>query len=148
MILKAVRGEKLPVYGDGGNRRDWIYVGDHVRGLVLALARGRVGETYNFGGNCEMRNTDVVRAIVDAVNLECPDLHRDAGELITFVEDRPGHDRRYAIDSAKAASELGWRPSQTFSTGLRKSVRWYLDHAPWVGEIESGNYRMERLGLG
>ena len=147
MIQKVIRGEKLPVYGDGLNVRDWLYVEDHARGIALALVRGRLGETYNIGGKCEMKNIDVVHAIIDAVNAERPELKRAAEGLITFVTDRPGHDRRYAIDCGKLERELGWQPLETFATGLRKSVRWYLDNAAWVKEIEEKKYKLERLGL-
>ena len=148
MIQKVIRGEKLPVYGDGSNVRDWLYVEDHARGLALSLVKGRIGETYNIGGKCEMKNIDVVHAIIDAVNRERPELKRTAEELITYVKDRPGHDRRYAIDCSKIESELGWQPLQTFASGLQKSVRWYLDNETWVKDIESKKYQMERLGQG
>ena len=147
MIQKVIRGEKLPVYGDGSNVRDWLYVEDHARGLALALVRGRTGEVYNIGGKCEMKNIDVVHAIIDAVNAERPGLKRTPEELVTFVTDRPGHDRRYAIDCSKIGRELGWQPLETFATGLRKSVRWYLDHETWVKEIEEKKYKLGRLGL-
>ena len=132
MVQKVIRGEKLPVYGDGSNVRDWLYVEDHCRGLTLSLLKGEIGETYNIGGKCEMKNIDVVHAIIAAVNAERPDLKRTPEELISFVKDRPGHDRRYAIDCGKIGRELGWQPRETFETGLRKSVRWYLDHEKWV----------------
>ena len=147
MIQKVIRGEKLPVYGDGSNVRDWLYVEDHARGLALALVRGQIGETYNIGGKCEMKNIDVVHAIIAAVNAERPELKRTAEDLITFVKDRPGHDRRYAIDCSKIERELGWQPLETFATGLRKSVRWYLDNDAWVKEIEEKKYKLERLGI-
>ena len=136
MIQKVIRGEKLPVYGDGSNVRDWLYVEDHCRGLTLAVLKGEVGETYNIGGKCEMKNIDVVHAIIAAVNAERPDLKREPEDLITFVKDRPGHDRRYAIDCSKIGRELGWEPRETFDTGMRKTVRWYLDNAKWIAEIE------------
>jgi len=148
MIQKVIRGEKLPVYGDGSNVRDWLYVEDHARGLALALVRGRPGEVYNIGGKCEMKNIDVVHAIITAVNAERPELKRTPESLITFVTDRPGHDRRYAIDCGKIERELGWQPLETFATGLRKSVRWYLDNEAWVKEIEDKKYNLERLGQG
>ncbi|MBX7208206.1 MAG: dTDP-glucose 4,6-dehydratase [Verrucomicrobiaceae bacterium] len=146
MIQKVIRGEKLPVYGDGSNVRDWLYVEDHARGLALALVRGRPGEVYNIGGKCEMKNIDVVHAIIAAVNAERPGLKRTPEGLITFVTDRPGHDRRYAINCGKIDRELGWQPLETFATGLRKSVRWYLDNEAWVKEIEDKKYNLERLG--
>jgi dTDP-glucose 4,6-dehydratase len=145
MIQKVLRGESLPVYGDGSNVRDWLYVEDHCRGLALALFKGEVGETYNIGGKCEMKNIEVVHAIIDAVNAERPDLNRRAEDLITYVRDRPGHDRRYAIDCSKIERELGWTPQETFQSGLRRSVRWYLDHPEWVEEIEA-KYQLQRLG--
>ena len=145
MIQKVLRGEKLPVYGDGSNVRDWLYVEDHCRGLTLSVMKGEVGETYNIGGKCEMKNIDVVHAIIAAVNAERPDLNRDPKELITFVKDRPGHDRRYAIDCSKIGRELGWEPQETFDSGMRKTVRWYLDNAEWINEIER-KYQLQRLG--
>ena len=145
MVLKVLRGEKLPVYGDGSNVRDWLYVEDHARGLTLALVKGEIGETYNIGGKCEMKNLDVVHAIIAAVNHERPDLGRTPEGLITFVKDRPGHDRRYAIDCGKIERELGWRPLETFATGLRKSVAWYLGNPEWVARIEK-KYQLQRLG--
>ncbi len=146
MINKVVRGEKLPVYGDGTNVRDWLYVEDHARGLFLALVKGQTGETYNIGGKCEMRNIDVVHTLIAAVNAERPELKRTPEDLITFVKDRPGHDRRYAIDCSKIERELGWAPQETFATGLQRTVRWYLDNAKWMEDIQSGNYQLQRLG--
>jgi len=145
MIQKVLRGEKLPVYGDGSNVRDWLYVEDHCRGLTTGLLKGQFGETYNIGGKCEMKNIDVVHAIIAAVNAERPDLKRTPQDLITYVKDRPGHDRRYAIDCSKIQRELGWQPKETFESGLRKSVRWYLDNAAWVADIEK-KYQLQRLG--
>jgi dTDP-glucose 4,6-dehydratase len=146
MIQKVIRGEKLPVYGDGTNVRDWLYVEDHCRGLFLALVKGQTGETYNIGGKCEMKNIDVVRAIINAVNTERPDLKRTPEDLITFVKDRPGHDRRYAIDCTKIERELGWQPRETFASGLQRTVRWYLDHEAWIKGIEDKSYQLQRLG--
>lgn len=145
MIQKVLRGESLPVYGDGSNVRDWLYVEDHCRGLALAMVKGEIGETYNIGGKCEMKNIDVVHAIINAVNAERPELNRRAEDLITYVKDRPGHDRRYAIDCSKIERELGWAPLETFETGLRRSVRWYLENVDWVQEIEA-KYQLQRLG--
>lgn len=145
MIQKVLRGEKLPVYGDGSNVRDWLYVEDHCRGLTLAVLKGGVGETYNIGGKCEMKNIDVVHALIAAVHAESPNLKKDAKELITYVKDRPGHDRRYAIDCSKIGRELGWEPQETFDSGMRKTVRWYLDNAEWIDEIER-KYQLQRLG--
>ncbi len=147
MIRKTLRGEALPVYGDGTNVRDWLYVEDHCRGLVLALARGLPGRTYVIGGKCEMRNIDVVRALIETVRELAPGkVTKSADELITFVTDRPGHDRRYAINPARIGAELGWQPRENFATGLRRTVQWYLDHEDWIRKIEDGSYRGERLG--
>ncbi|MBC8023350.1 MAG: dTDP-glucose 4,6-dehydratase [Burkholderiales bacterium] len=140
MISNALEGKALPVYGDGRQVRDWLYVKDHCEAIRLVLARGRPGETYNIGGNAERRNIEVVNAICDALQALRP---RDTGfkRLITSVADRPGHDRRYAIDATKIRTELGWSPRESFETGLAKTVRWYLDNAPWVAEVKSGEYR-------
>jgi dTDP-glucose 4,6-dehydratase len=148
MISKVVKGEKLPVYGDGTNVRDWLYVEDHCRGLALALVRGEKGETYNIGGKCEMKNIDVVHALIAAVNHERPELNRTPEGLITYVKDRPGHDRRYAIDCSKIERELGWAPRETFATGLQRTVNWYLSNEPWMEAIQAGTYQLERLGQG
>ena len=144
MIAKASRGEKLPVYGDGSNVRDWLFVEDHARGLTLALVAGNPGETYNIGGRNEMKNLDVVKILLS--ELRAAGVASATEELITFVADRPGHDWRYAIDCRKIERELGWTPQETFATGIRKTVRWYLDHTTWVDRIEAGTYRGERLG--
>jgi len=147
MIRKTLMGEPLPVYGDGTNVRDWLYVEDHCRGLAAALFCGKPGQTYVIGGKCEMRNIDVVHAIIETVRELAPDkVTRSADELITYVTDRPGHDRRYAINPARIERELGWKPKETFSTGLRRTVQWYLDHEEWIRQIEDGSYRGERLG--
>jgi dTDP-glucose 4,6-dehydratase len=139
MIVNATAGKPLPVYGDGANVRDWLYVGDHCAAICAVLARGRVGETYNVGGSEEMTNLAVVRAICALLAEAKPG--RDYDALVTFVADRPGHDRRYAIDSAKIRRELGWEPAETFASGMRKTVRWYLDNAPWIAGVTSGDYR-------
>ncbi len=147
MIRKTLRGEALPVYGDGGNIRDWLHVGDHARGLTMALRAGMPGETYAIGGRCEMSNLEVVRALIETVRELAPERNiKPADELIRFVTDRPGHDRRYAIDPSRISRELGWEPKETFATGLRKTVQWYLDHEDWIASIEDGSYRGERLG--
>jgi dTDP-glucose 4,6-dehydratase len=146
MILNAVEGKPLPVYGSGENVRDWLYVEDHAEALILAVERGRVGESYNVGGRSERRNIDVVRAICDLVDEMIPDPVGSRSRLIRFVEDRPGHDLRYAIDCSKIERELGWTPLETFETGLRKTVRWYLENRKWWEDIRSGRYRGERLG--
>ena len=147
MIINAIEGRPLPVYGRGENIRDWLYVEDHAAALMLVARTGVVGESYNVGGRNEWRNLDVVYAICDLMNEFRP---RDGGyrDLVSFVEDRPGHDLRYAIDSAKIERELGWRPAERFETGLRKTVRWYLDNPAWWQAIRSGKYRGERLGVG
>jgi dTDP-glucose 4,6-dehydratase (EC 4.2.1.46) len=140
MLLNALRGEPLPVYGDGANVRDWLYVDDHARALRLVLERGRVGEVYNIGGRAERRNLDVVHTLCATLDRLRP-AARPYAELIQFVRDRPGHDRRYAIDSSKIAHELGWQPQETFESGLERTVRWYLDHPEWVDGVTSGDYR-------
>ena len=148
-ILNALEGKPLPVYGRGENVRDWLFVDDHADALLTILERGRPGETYAVGGRNEHRNIDVVRAVCDLVDELAPKL--PAGprrRLITFVTDRPGHDQRYAIDPSKISRELGWSPRETFETGMRKTVRWYLDNRVWWEHVRSGVYRGERLGLG
>jgi dTDP-glucose 4,6-dehydratase len=140
MISNALEGKSLPVYGDGLQVRDWLYVADHCEAIRVALAKGRPGETYNVGGNAERRNIDVVNAICDALQELRP---RDGGYrgLVTRVADRPGHDRRYAIDARKIASELGWKPRETFESGLARTVRWYVGNPAWVAGVKSGEYR-------
>jgi dTDP-glucose 4,6-dehydratase len=141
MILSAFEGKPLPVYGDGGNVRDWLFVGDHCSAIHTVLERGRVGETYNIGGNSERKNLDVVTTICDLVDEMRPDaVLGSRRRLITFVKDRPGHDRRYAIDASKIARELGWQPAERFESGLRRTVRWYLDHLAWVENIRTKAY--------
>ncbi|ULU25214.1 dTDP-glucose 4,6-dehydratase [Dyella terrae] len=147
IIQKALVGEALPVYGDGLNVRDWLYVGDHCTAIARVLEAGRVGETYNVGGNAERENITVVKAICALLDERRPLADgRKRESLITFVKDRPGHDRRYAIDSSKLQTELGWQPSQTFETGIAHTVDWYLNNAPWVTRVLDGSYLMERLG--
>ena len=146
-ILNALEGKPLPVYGTGANVRDWLHVEDHARALVLIATRGAVGDGYNVGGWNERRNIDVVRAICALVDEMAPDPAIGPRErLIRFVTDRPGHDGRYAIDAGKIKRELGWMPQETFETGLRKTVRWYLDNPAWWSRIRAGVYRGERLG--
>jgi dTDP-glucose 4,6-dehydratase len=140
VIHHAVQGKPLPVYGDGLNVRDWLYVTDHCTALRLVLGRGRVGETYNIGGASEKTNLEVVRGVCSILDEIRPD-HAPHARLIQHVKDRPGHDRRYAMDTRKLESELGWRPREGFETGLRKTVRWYLDNAEWVRGVTSGDYR-------
>ena len=147
-ILKALAGEPMPVYGKGANVRDWLHVDDHVAALLLVLERGRLGETYLVGGGGERSNLEVVRTIADLVDEMAPHLGRKRRDLITFVPDRPGHDFRYAIDSTRLRTELGWRSEQSFESGLRQTVRWYLDNRSWWERVQSGAYRGERLGLG
>lgn len=140
MIANALEGRPLPVYGDGRQVRDWLYVGDHCEAIRAVLARGRPGEVYNVGGNAEMRNLEVVHALCDTLQALAP---REGGYrgLVAFVADRPGHDRRYAIDATKVRGELGWAPRETFATGMERTVRWYLDNAEWVAQVRSGEYR-------
>ncbi|BBD78873.1 dTDP-glucose 4,6-dehydratase [Aerosticca soli] len=146
-IQKALAGEPLPVYGDGRNVRDWLYVGDHCAAIRRVLEAGRVGETYNVGGNAERENIAVVKTICALLDERRPRSDgRPHDSLITFVKDRPGHDRRYAIDSGKLQRELGWRPTQTFESGLARTVDWYLAHQHWVNRVLDGSYRLERLG--
>ncbi|CAN5916189.1 dTDP-glucose 4,6-dehydratase [soil metagenome] len=148
VIIRALRGESLPVYGRGENVRDWLHVDDHAEALTLVLRQGRPGETYNVGGDSERRNIDVVRAICTALDEMLPDsANRPHARLIQFVTDRPGHDARYAIDATKIKNELGWQPRQDFEDGLRRTVRWYLDNRGWWERVMSGAYRGERLGL-
>ena len=152
MILNALDGQPLPIYGDGANVRDWLYVEDHCAAIRLALERGTPGEKYNIGGGNEKRNVEVVDAICDALEAERPAAGNQAlagksyRDLKTFVKDRPGHDRRYAIDASKIQSELGWRPEHDFASGLRATVRWYLDNTAWCESVQSGKYQRERLG--
>lgn len=148
MILNALEGKPLPVYGDGQNVRDWLFVEDHCSAIARVLQSGRIGEVYNIGGNCEQKNLDVVQTICRVVDELRPNLpHGPCEKLITFVRDRPGHDRRYAIDISKIQSELGWEPSVTFAEGIRQTVAWYLSHPEWIEGVTSGKYRRERLGL-
>jgi dTDP-glucose 4,6-dehydratase len=149
VILKAIRGEHIPVYGKGENIRDWLHVEDHVRAVLTVLEHGRVGETYNIGARNEQKNIDVVKKICSILNgmLENPPV-ADLRSLITFVKDRPGHDLRYAIDPKKIENELNWKPLLSFEEGLKRTVRWYLDNVKWCEHILSGSYRLERLGLG
>jgi dTDP-glucose 4,6-dehydratase len=141
MIVNALAGKLLPIYGDGMNVRDWLYLRDHCSGIRAVLARGRVGETYNIGGWNEMPNKQIVQAICALLDELRPDTAGLHERLITYVTDRPGHDRRYAIDAHKIERELGWRPAETFETGIRKTVQWYLTHADWVAHVQSGAYR-------
>ncbi|GAB3306249.1 dTDP-glucose 4,6-dehydratase [Luteimonas notoginsengisoli] len=147
VIAKAIAGEPLPIYGDGMNVRDWLYVGDHCAAIRAVLERGRVGETYNVGGDAERPNIEVVNTICALLDERRP---RTDGEprnsQITYVRDRPGHDRRYAIDASKLKSELGWSPAHSFEQGIADTVDWYLDNQPWVQRVLDGSYRLERIG--
>jgi dTDP-glucose 4,6-dehydratase len=147
IIARALAGEKLPVYGDGRNVRDWLYVLDHCSAIRRVLEAGRVGETYNVGGDAEAENIHVVKTICALLDERRPLADgRKRESLIEFVADRPGHDRRYAIDASKLQNELGWKPSVSFETGIARTVDWYLDNQPWVKRVLDGSYRMERLG--
>ena len=141
MILNARDGKPLPVYGDGRNVRDWLYVEDHCEAISAVLGAGRPGETYNIGGWNEKRNLEIVETVCDLVDEMAPRLPRPRRELITFVKDRPGHDRRYAMNAQKIERELGWKPKETFQSGIRKTIRWYLDNDEWVRGVTSGSYR-------
>ena len=149
VILNAIHGKPLPIYGNGLQIRDWLYVEDHTKALIKVVTEGKVGETYNIGGHNEKTNLEVVQTICDLLEELAPekpsgiDKYRD---LITFVKDRPGHDARYAIDASKIERELGWVPEETFETGLRKTVQWYLDNTSWWERVLSGAYRMKRIG--
>jgi dTDP-glucose 4,6-dehydratase len=157
MVLNAVEGRPLPIYGDGGNVRDWLHVEDHCRGLLVALRQGLPGERYNLGGRSERTNLQIVDALCGVLERELPAAENPAlaargiaayGDLKSFVADRPGHDRRYAIDDNKARRELGWEPRYDFELGLAATVRWYLDHRAWCEAVQADRYRRERLGLG
>jgi dTDP-glucose 4,6-dehydratase len=141
MIVNALEGQPLPVYGDGQQVRDWLYVSDHCSAIRAVLERGRLGETYNIGGWNEKPNIEIVKTICALLDELRPSAQGSYARLVTYVKDRPGHDRRYAIDARKIERELGWRPAETFETGIRKTVQWYLDHADWVSEVKSGAYR-------
>jgi dTDP-glucose 4,6-dehydratase len=141
MILNARDGKPLPVYGDGKNVRDWLYVEDHCEAIATVLRRGRTGDTYNIGGWNEKPNIEIVETICDLVDEMSPRQGPSRRELITYVKDRPGHDRRYAMDASKIERELGWRPKETLESGLRKTVQWYLENHDWVADVTSGSYR-------
>jgi dTDP-glucose 4,6-dehydratase len=154
MLLNALEGKPLPIYGDGGNVRDWLHVEDHCAGILLVLAKGRPGEKYNIGGGNERTNLEIVDLVCDAVEALIPASSNPALEgsgyrdLKTFVPDRPGHDRRYAIDATKIRRELGWAPRHTFEHGLASTARWYFEHRGWCAQVQSGRYDRQRLGLG
>jgi len=149
IIARALAGEPLPVYGDGRNVRDWLYVGDHCSAIRAVLERGRVGETYNVGGDAERQNIEVVNVICNLLDERRPRADgKPRNSQVTFVADRPGHDRRYAIDAGKLKGELGWAPSVTFEEGIARTVDWYLGNQPWVQRVLDGSYRLERIGTG
>ena len=149
MILNVLQGKKLPVYGDGGNTRDWLHVEDHAEALFTILTQGRVGEKYNVGGCNEVTNLDVVRRVFDTVTTLVPETAgKSFDEVVDFVDDRPGHDWRYAIDPSKMRDELGWNPKYSFETGLAQTVTWYVDHRAWWEPILKGKYAGQRLGRG
>jgi dTDP-glucose 4,6-dehydratase len=150
MILNAIEGKNLPVYGDGKQVRDWLYVSDHVQGLMTVAFTGKVGETYNIGGNNEIKNIEVVQKICDILDTLIPKKLNGLNsfsDLITYVQDRPGHDIRYAINATKIHSQLGWKPKESFESGIQKTVKWYLDNLYWSENIQNGNYKLERLGV-
>ena len=146
VILNALEGKDLPIYGKGDQIRDWLFVEDHARALYKVVTEGKVGETYNIGGHNEKKNLEVVNTICEILDTLVPKDTKYA-ELITYVQDRPGHDRRYAIDSSKMQRELDWTPEETFETGLRKTVQWYLDNSTWCQNVQDGSYQRERLGV-
>ena len=141
MIVNALAGKPLPIYGDGQQVRDWLYVGDHCSAIRAVLAAGRLGQTYNIGGWNEKTNKEIVLTVCALLDELRPSPQGPYNRLITYVKDRPGHDRRYAIDARKIESELGWRPAETFDTGIRKTIEWYLNHGDWVANVQSGGYR-------
>src|SRR5690554_353593 len=152
VILNALEGKPLPIYGKGDQIRDWLHVEDHARALYKVVTEGEIGETYNIGGHNEKTNLEVVETICTILDELAPIKHsklniKNYKSLITYVSDRPGHDRRYAIDASKIAKELGWEPKETFETGIRKTVQWYLDNQQWCKNVQSGNYQRERLGV-
>jgi len=150
IILSSINGKKIPIYGDGTQIRDWLYVEDHINALLEVAFKGTIGETYNIGGNNEIQNIDVAKkicAILDKLAPEKLNGISSFSELITYVEDRPGHDIRYAVDSSKIKNNLGWSPKENFETGILKTVQWYLANLPWIANIQNGNYMFNRIGL-
>lgn len=148
IIINALAGKPLPIYGKGENIRDWLYVDDHIKGILTVLEKGRLGETYNIGGLNEWKNIDIVKKICQILDEELTDSpHKPHENLITYVEDRPGHDLRYAIDASKIEKELGWTPDETFETGIRKTVKWYLENRQWWQHVMDGSYQGQRLGV-
>ncbi|EAT16143.1 dTDP-glucose 4,6-dehydratase [Desulfuromonas acetoxidans] len=146
MILNALEGKSLPVYGQGDQIRDWLYVEDHARALYKIITQGKIGETYNIGGHNEQQNIEVVTLICDLLDELAPSKHSPYRSLITHVQDRPGHDKRYAIDAGKIERELGWKPQETFASGIRKTIQWYLDNQAWCQHVQDGSYQRKRLG--
>jgi len=150
VILSAINGKKIPIYGDGTQIRDWLYVQDHISALMDVALKGIIGETYNIGGNNEIQNIEVAKKICSILDKEIPEKLNDISsfsELITYVEDRPGHDVRYAIDSTKIKNNLGWSPKEHFESGIFKTVQWYLENLSWTDNIQNGNYKLERIGV-
>ena len=148
VILNALDGKPLPIYGKGNQIRDWLFVEDHAQALYQVVTQGKVGETYNIGGHNEKQNIEVVKTICKILDELKPQTNTQPYEsLITFVKDRPGHDLRYAIDATKIESELSWRPQETFETGIRKTVIWYLENLEWCHRVQDGSYQRERLGV-
>ena len=148
VILNALDGKALPIYGKGDQIRDWLYVEDHAKALYKVVTEGKVGETYNIGGHNEKQNIEVVKIICKILDeLKPQNNHQPYETLITFVKDRPGHDLRYAIDASKIAKDLGWKPEETFETGIRKTVEWYLNNLEWCRRVQDGSYQRERLGV-
>jgi len=148
MIANCLDEKPLPVYGEGLNVRDWLFVEDHCDAIYSVLQHGAIGETYNIGGHNEIRNINIVNTICSILDeLKPRSNHQSYSELITYVTDRPGHDFRYAIDASKIKTDLGWEPKETFETGIRKTIQWYLDHEDWWRKIQDGTYNQERLGI-
>ena len=150
IILNALEGKDLPIYGNGKQIRDWLYVDDHARALLHVALTGKIGETYNIGGHNELQNIDVVKtvcSILDELVPSKPNGIKHYDQLITYVDDRVGHDARYAIDATKIANELNWMPDETFATGIKKTIQWYLDNNIWCGHVQDGSYKRERLGV-
>ena len=147
MIINCIDWKPLPVYGNGDNIRDWLYVDDHCNALELIFLRGIVGETYNIGASNEVKNIDIVKIICDIMDELKPSKKGSYRDLITFVNDRPGHDKRYAVDSTKIQTTLKWEPKESFSTGIKKTINWYLNNDDWWRKIQGNNYNQQRLGL-
>ena len=148
LILNALQGKPLPIYGDGKQVRDWLFVDDHVKGLYTVITKGKIGETYNIGGYNEMQNIDIVHTVCNILQNSDANLPINPLEsLITFVADRPGHDKRYAIDASKITNELGWKPEETFETGIQKTILWYLNHKEWWQDLLKQKYSLNRQGL-